>query len=114
MGMKLDIPPQDLKTVQALLKQFLPHTRVWAFGSRVKFTAHPASDLDVAAFISKDQVIQFSLLKEALEESDLPFRVDLHDWNELPETFHKNIRSNYVEIQSDIEVSGFMKNVQVG
>lgn len=114
--MKLDVAPQELKTIQALLKQYVPHTRVWAFGSRVKFTAHPASDLDLVAFISKEQELQFSLLKEALEESDLPFRVDLHDWNELPETFHKNIRSNYVEIQSDkkLELLGDWKTYRLG
>jgi len=101
MGLEIDVSPQDLQTLQAFLEQYLPHMRVWAFGSRVKFTANPASDLDLAAFISPKQESQFSLLKDALDESTIPFRVDLHNWHELPEIFHETIRSNYVEIQRD-------------
>lgn len=101
MGIKIDITQKDLKTVKDLLKQYLPNTLVWAFGSRVKFTAKPASDLDLAAFISKEQKLKFSLLKEALEESSIPFRIDLHNWYELPETFHKNIESSFVVLQED-------------
>lgn len=101
MGIKIDVSPQELQMLQTLLNQYVPHTIVWAFGSRVKCTANPASDLDLAVFISPNQEIQLSLLKEALEESNISFRVDVHNWHELPESFHENIRSNYVEIQSD-------------
>ena len=38
-------------------------------------------------------------LKEAFEESDLPFRVDFFVWDEVPEKFHKNIRSEYFLLQ---------------
>ncbi|MEN9911926.1 MAG: hypothetical protein RI956_370, partial [Pseudomonadota bacterium] len=101
MGIKIDIAPKDLKTVKALLKQYLPNTLVWAFGSRVKFTAKITSDLDLVAFISKEQELKFSLLKEAFEESNILFRIDLHNWYELPETFHKNIESSFVVLQED-------------
>ena len=101
MGIKIDITPKDLKTLQTLLKQYLPNTVVWAFGSRVKFTAKPSSDLDLVAFITNEQEMTFSLLKDAISESYLPFRVDLHNWYELPENFHKNIENSYVEIQSE-------------
>ena len=103
MGIKIDITPNHLKTLQALLNQYLPNTLVWAFGSRVKFTAKPNSDLDLVAFISKAQELKFSLLKDALEESNIPFSIDLHRWDELPETFHKNIESDFVEIQNDVK-----------
>lgn len=99
MGIKIDISLNDLKTIRKLLKQYLPNTLIWAFGSRVNFTAIPTSDLDLVAFISKEQELKFSLLKEAFEESSLPFRIDLHNWHELPETFYKNIESSYVVLQ---------------
>lgn len=101
MGIKIDIAAKYLKIIQVLLRQYLPHTVVWAFGSRVKFTAKPNSDLDLVAFIADEQAMKFSLLKDALQESDIPFRIDLHNWNELPPSFHKNIKSNYVVMQSD-------------
>ena len=38
-------------------------------------------------------------LKEALDESNLPFIVDLHVWDEIPEGFHKIIRERYRILQ---------------
>ena len=99
MGIKIDIKANDLKTLLALLQQYLPNTLVWAFGSRVKFTSKPASDLDLVAFITEKQKMSFSLLKDALAESALPFRIDLHDWNDIPENFRKNIEASYLVIQ---------------
>ena len=99
MGIKIDIKAKDLKTLLALLQQYLPNTLVWAFGSRVKFTSKPASDLDLVAFITEKQKMSFSLLKDSLVESTLPFRVDLHDWNDIPENFRKNIEDSYLVIQ---------------
>lgn len=99
MGIRIDINAKDLKTLLALLQQYLPNTLVWAFGSRVKYTAKPTSDLDLVGFITEKQKMSFSLLKEALAESSLPFRVDLHDWNDIPETFRKNIEDSYLVIQ---------------
>ena len=84
-----------------LLQKYLPNTLVWAFGSRVKFTANTNSDLDLVAFITEKQKLSFSLLKEAFAESNLPFKVDLHDWNDLPENFKKNIESSFLVLQVD-------------
>lgn len=96
---KIDITPADLKTLQALLKRYIPQSIVWAFGSRVKFTNKPSSDLDLVAFTTKEQNTQVSLLKDAIEEAMLPYRVDLLCWHEIPENFKKNIEQQYVVVQ---------------
>ncbi len=101
--MNIDIAPQDLKTIKALLHQYLPHTLVWAFGSRVKFTAKPSSDLDLVAFSSQEQAPKLSLLQEAFEQSNIPFRIDLHQWHELPETFHQYIENHYAILQANTQ-----------
>ena len=46
----IDISVGDHKLVLGLLKQHLPNVAVWAYGSRVKWTARPQSDLDLVAF----------------------------------------------------------------
>lgn len=97
--MNIDVSPEYLTYLLATLRQYLPGTQVWAFGSRVKFTAKPASDLDLVAFVPENQKTKLSLLKETLADSNLPFKVDLHDWNDLPEAFRKNIEGGYVVIQ---------------
>ncbi len=97
--MKIDITAEQKTILENLLQTFLPGTTVWAFGSRVKFTSRPASDLDLAAFIQPDQKTNLYALKEALEESDLPFRVEVHDWDNLPQIFKMNIEKEYVVIR---------------
>ena len=51
------------------------------------------------AFTSPAQRPAVSALKDELAESDLPFLVDLHIWDEVPERFHEIIRKEYVVLQ---------------
>ncbi len=95
----IDLTPDQHKTVAGLLKRYIPDTEVWAYGSRVKFTSTPKSDLDLVAFATPGQKHSIFNLKEAFEESNLPFRVDLFIWNEVPEQFHKNIEAERVVLQ---------------
>jgi predicted nucleotidyltransferase len=61
----------------------------------VKGTARPNSDLDLVIFTSAVQRPQVSELKDAIDESNIPFRVDLHVWDDIPERFHDIIRREY-------------------
>ena len=98
---KLDITPSQKEELQALLKYYLPETVVWAYGSRVTGNAHSASDLDLVAFTTPSQLAAISELREALEESNLPFRVDLFVWEQVPESFRANIMSAYIVFQGE-------------
>ncbi|GHU60688.1 hypothetical protein FACS189445_0700 [Spirochaetia bacterium] len=92
----IDLKPGDRDILVSLIGQFLPHSTVWAFGSRIKGNARPWSDLDLVVFTKTEQRPQISLLKEALEESNLSFRVDLLEWDGIPESFRENIKAEYV------------------
>ncbi|MDE0486137.1 MAG: restriction endonuclease subunit S, partial [Nitrospira sp.] len=92
----LDITANQRKTLLALLKRHLPNTTAWAYGSRVKWTARPQSDLDLVVFTAPDQDRRVSELREAFEESNLPFRVDLFVWDVVPEQFRKQIETEHV------------------
>lgn len=96
---RVDISPSACKTIQKLLDRYLPETEAWAYGSRAKGTATPKSDLDVVVFATPEQHRQVSDLKEAFEESNLPFRVDLFVWDDVPENFQKNIQAHHVVLQ---------------
>ncbi|WP_020506140.1 nucleotidyltransferase family protein [Lamprocystis purpurea] len=100
MSTRLTVNPQQRQLLLALLRQWLPGTLVWAYGSRVNGTARPNSDLDLVAFIPSSRRHLLSAAREALDESNLPFLVDLHGWSDLPARFHDNIRSNYVVLQA--------------
>ena len=97
MGMNrtIDITSEQRKTLLALLARHLPNTTTWVYGSRVQWTARPQSDLDMVVFASPSQNGRVSALREALEESNLPFRVDLFVWDNIPEQFHKHIEAEY-------------------
>ena len=99
----IDLTPGQLQLVKELLRKHLPDTEVWAYGSRVKFSSRPDSDLDMVAFATPEQESDVMLLREAFEESDLPFTVDFFIWDEVPDNFHKTIEQEHFILQ---EVNG--------
>ena len=100
----IDISAEQRQILLDLLSKYLANTKVWAFGSRVKWTTRSNSDLDLVVFSSPEQDSQVSALKEALEESNLPFRVDLLVWDKLPESFQRNIEEGYVVLVEAVVV----------
>lgn len=95
----IDITAGQEETLLAFLRQFIPTVAVWAYGSRVKGTARPNSDLDLVAFTTPAQRSVVSELKDVIAESNIPFLVDLHVWDEVPERFREIIREKYVVLQ---------------
>ena len=69
-----------------------PEHSVWAFGSRVKGTTKPYSDLDLVIITNTPLNLQTHAdLVDAFSESDLPWRVDLVDWSLTSEKFKQII-----------------------
>ena len=101
MTLVLDITPAQHRELLQLLQQFLPQVRVWTFGSRVKACARPYSDLDLVLFAKPEQKSQVFALQEALEESNLPFKVDLLIWDEIPDNFKTNIQNQFISLVSE-------------
>ncbi len=98
VGRAIDITAEQRKVVMALLEQHLPGTGAWAYGSRAKWTSQPRSDLDMVVFTTAEQNNQVGALRDAFEESSLPFRVDLFEWDSIPEEFRQQIRAEHVVI----------------
>ena len=106
----IDLTPKHLEMIQRILAEHIPECEIRAFGSRVKWTAKDYSDLDLAIVgsepLSRRQLRQ---LKEAFEESDLPIRVDVADWQSLSDWFKKVIAAEYKVIQEAEPVGGLLK-----
>lgn len=100
MTFTLDIPPGPRQELLALLRQFIPGVAVWAYGSRVKGTARVNSDLDLVVFTSPAQRPRVSELRDALAESNIPFMVDLHVWDEIPEHFRRTIEQDHAVLDA--------------
>ena len=92
------IEKKYLDNIISIIKQLYPKSLVWAYGSRVDGTAHEGSDLDlVIREYGQDNADLFEL-KEELKESNIPFLIDIFEFNKLPENFQKEIIKNYVVI----------------
>lgn len=80
-----------------------PTIAAFDFDVTVSGNAHEGSDLDIVLRNPsnlKAEVPNRLDVQEAIQESDLPMLVDVHDWAHLPEDFHRNIERDYVEIQA--------------
>lgn len=96
----IDIAPQHLKIIQDILRRYVPDYEVRAFGSRVNGTAKRYSDLDLVV-VGKTKLPGkvLYLLREEFKESDLPFRVEIMNWQTISDEFRKIIETQYEVIR---------------
>jgi len=95
----IHLDDKDLKQVRVILKKHLPEHEIWLFGSRVHGkNLKPFSDIDLA-IIQPTTNRQMMQLADAFSESDLPYKVDIIDWNNIDENFKKIIKIQYEIIQ---------------
>ena len=87
----IDIKEQHLKMVREIFKKH-PYT-FYVYGSRAKEKARKNSDLDLCYKEEIPERIIFKI-KEELEESDLPFKVDIVNWESMKPAFQKLIEKN--------------------
>jgi len=96
----IDAAPQYLQIIKDIIKKNIPEYTVRAFGSRVTGKAKPYSDLDLVIMSPSpiDKKILYAA-EEDFAESDLPFRVEILDWQTIPESFQKIINTKYEVVQ---------------
>jgi predicted nucleotidyltransferase len=91
----IHIEPEDLTILRNILDKF--KYTYCAYGSRVKGTHRKFSDLDLCIMEPISDLDMF-YLKEALEESNLPFKVDIRRWDEMSKDFQKIIEGDLIKI----------------
>jgi len=93
-----NIPKESARAISAILKVHFPHAQIWLFGSRATGKNRPGSDIDIA--IDEGTPIDFSRLaqaRDALEESTIPYKVDLVDYTTVTTEFREEIKTKGVE-----------------
>jgi len=83
--------------VNAILKKY--SYTFYAFGSRVKGKQKSLSDFDICFFEKIPLNVQ-AHIDEDFEESDLPYKVDLIDWNACGSNFQERIIKDLVLIHT--------------
>jgi len=95
----IDISPYHLEIVTQILLEHVPDCEVQAFGSRATWTSKDYSDLDLAIVGSEPlEWRTLGELRDAFEESYLPFRVDVLDWHDISDKFREMIREDCIVI----------------
>ena len=79
----------DLAQIKAILAHALSGKAcsVYLFGSRAIGTAQPVSDFDVAVLADEDISRELSAARDMLEESNIPFKIDLVDLRQVSPAF---------------------------
>jgi predicted nucleotidyltransferase len=83
-------------------KKLVTPASILAFGSRVNGDATSGSDLDLVIKANNNKplsISELSNIKDELLESNIPFLVDVLDWNRIPRYFQENIQRNYEILQ---------------
>jgi len=99
MKQAIDLNPEHHKIVSDILYEHIPDRKVLVFGSRAKWTAKNASDLDLCIMGDKKLPARtMTKLAEAFDESALPFKVDLVEWAGLEKNFQEIIKRDGKEL----------------
>ena len=104
----VDIRPDHLEIVQGILREYLPEgVKVWVFGSRANWTTKDSSDLDLA--LEGENALSHKLLgvlKDAFDDSTLPYTVDVVDLNRIRGSFRQIVESQRVLLALDGDGTG--------
>lgn len=92
----INIEKRHLKIVRKILAQ-AKSTKFFAFGSRVTKKSKRFSDLDICykGRLSKKLLIN---IKSNFYESNLPFKIDIVAYKQLPKGFLSQINEEMIEI----------------
>jgi predicted nucleotidyltransferase len=93
----LTLEQADRDTVLAILRRRILDRIVWAFGSRAGGNARKYSDLDLV-IVGSEPIPNdiYDQLVEDFDDSELPIRVDLLDWNRIDDNFKPYILEHHV------------------
>jgi predicted nucleotidyltransferase len=95
---KLFIKPQYFQMLIDILDNYCPNAQIWAYGSRVGGDAHNGSDLDLVVKDFGDENLDIATLKGMFTDSNIPFFIDISEFDKLPEYFQQEILKNYIII----------------
>lgn len=95
----IDLRPAHREAIERIAERiFPPGTEVLVYGSRVKGTAHDASDLDLVIKPVSGRCLDLEKLTDfiqALHDSTLPIIVQVFSLDDVPANFHKSIECEH-------------------
>ena len=94
----IEIKQEYLDELKGIFAQYCPKAEIWAYGSRIKGESHSGSDLDLVVKSFNEENKFIWELSEMINNSNIPFLVDIHEFDKLPQYFQEEILKGYVVI----------------
>lgn len=90
----INLEEKYLNILKSILSRYSSYN-FYLFGSRITASIKPFFDIDLLYFdsIPNKEIME---LEEALEESNIPYKVDLVEYNKCADEFKKIIGDNYI------------------
>jgi predicted nucleotidyltransferase len=97
---RLDLSDEQRRLVLTIFAAIIPaDAKLWVFGSRTTGRARRYSDLDLAVDAGRPLTLdERARLAEAFEESDLPYHVDIVDWQTITPDFRRIIAADRIRL----------------
>lgn len=95
----MQLEQEHADIIRSVIQKHCPSAQVTLFGSRAKNTASATSDIDIAINTNASIPLKkLTLINSELNESDIPYLVDIIDWNRVSKEFQKNIIASAIEL----------------
>ena len=96
--MKADgVTPEQKVFILSVLKKHFPDAKIYFFGSRTRGDFKKYSDLDLCIDNTEPlDLVVLSEVKEVFSQSNLPYQVDISDWQRITPDFRDLILANSV------------------
>ncbi len=91
----INIKPKHLDIVLGIIGKY--NYNFYAFGSRITEKIKEFSDLDLFYTENIPEKIIINI-EDEFEESDLPYKVDIIDYNKCDKNFQEIMKSGYVKL----------------
>lgn len=93
-----------------IFNSYCPKAQIWVYGSRIKDSSHSGSDLDLTVKSFNEEGKSLCELKELLDSSNIPFLIDINEFEKLPQIMRDEIGKSYVEIFSGNKLAKEVKS----
>ncbi len=102
LAQRMEVDIDSLEALISIIRQAIPEFEVWVFGSRVNGDHHETSDIDLVILgqgdmLDLDRIID---LRIDLDESDIPYLVDVVQFDYLNERMQDHIKKSHLVLQT--------------
>ena len=94
----LSLKDEYLQELKDIFNRYCPKAEIWAYGSRLTGDCHSGSDLDLTVKSFNEANKNLYELKSLLSDSNIPFIIDINEFDKLPDYFQEEIKKGYVRI----------------